>query len=135
MSCLALTLIVFPALPDTLLVRAPAPPTRTDHLGFPRDDCRGGPRPCPLVTCPYNNYLDVDRWGNLKLSHPGRSPEEVPPGESCALDVADQGPHTLEEVADILGLTRERVRQIEGIALRKIHFALAKEDPDLFDKE
>lgn len=124
-----------PDLPETLESRAPAPPVRTDQLGFPRSECAGGPRPCPLVTCPYNNYLDVDRWGNLKLSHPDRSPEEVPPDESCALDVADRGPHTLDEVATVLGLTRERVRQIEGIALRKIHFALAKEDPDLFEKE
>lgn len=39
---------------------------------------------------------------------------------SCVLDVAALGGLTLEEVGDILGVTRERVRQIEHIALRKL---------------
>lgn len=40
---------------------------------------------------------------------------------SCTLDVADQGEHTLEEIAEIMGgLSRERIRQIEETALRKL---------------
>jgi len=39
---------------------------------------------------------------------------------SCVLDVAALGGLTLEEVGDVLGVTRERVRQIEHIALRKL---------------
>jgi len=39
---------------------------------------------------------------------------------SCVLDVADTGEKTLEEVGTILGLTRERVRQIEAIACSKL---------------
>lgn len=38
---------------------------------------------------------------------------------TCALDVADQGGITLEEIGDLIGLTRERVRQIEDGALRR----------------
>jgi len=38
---------------------------------------------------------------------------------SCVLDVADEGA-TLDEVGDIFGVSRERVRQIEEIALRKL---------------
>lgn len=35
------------------------------------------------------------------------------PLASCVLDVADRGGATLEEVADIIGVSRERIRQIE----------------------
>lgn len=34
--------------------------------------------------------------------------------------------HTLQETADMLGISRERVRQIENIALEKIRKALAE---------
>lgn len=40
---------------------------------------------------------------------------------SCTLDVAEEGEHTLEEVAEIIGgISRERVRQIEEVALHKL---------------
>lgn len=42
---------------------------------------------------------------------------------TCALDVADAGQHTLAEIGEVLGITRERVRQIEHIALDKLRRA------------
>ena len=39
---------------------------------------------------------------------------------SCALDVAAEGGVTLERVGKILGITRERVRQIERNALARM---------------
>lgn len=35
-----------------------------------------------------------------------------------------RGNYTLEEIADMMGLTRERVRQIEAMGLRKLRRAL-----------
>jgi DNA-directed RNA polymerase sigma subunit (sigma70/sigma32) len=35
------------------------------------------------------------------------------------LDVADEGGTSLEEVGELLGLTRERIQQLEFVALRK----------------
>jgi len=76
-------------------------------------------RPCPYVGCEYNLYLDVvGKNGSLKLNFPKLEPDELE--ETCALDVADRGGTTLEEVGNLIGTTRERARQIEDIAVRKI---------------
>ena len=40
--------------------------------------------------------------------------------DTCALDVADRGGITLEEVGEILNLTRERIRQVEVRGLEKL---------------
>ena len=39
---------------------------------------------------------------------------------TCTLDVAADGPHTLDQVGKILNVTRERVRQIEESALNNM---------------
>ncbi len=46
--------------------------------------------------------------------------------ETCALDVADTGEHTLEEVGDLMNLTRERTRQVADSTERRMRFALAR---------
>jgi hypothetical protein len=108
-----------------------------------RADCIDGPRPCPFVGCRYHLAIDVHpSRGSIKTNFPRdsaeglreraaardvplddivvdmllRSLEEMP--ETCCLDVADRGAHTLEEVGAMMNLTRERVRQIEEIAMR-----------------
>ena len=37
-------------------------------------------------------------------------------------------PHTLEEIGEMMGLSRERIRQIQASAMRKLHDLRALED-------
>lgn len=56
--------------------------------------------------------------------------------ETCALDVADRGGITLEDVGILLNLTRERIRQVEKSGLDKLRNVLgsdeAFDDADVF---
>jgi hypothetical protein len=83
-----------------------------------RGECAGGERPCPFVSCKYNLFLDVTDSEGLKFNFPNLEPDEVPPEKSCALDIADQGGATLEDVAVTMNVTRERVRQVEEKAIQ-----------------
>ena len=84
-----------------------------------RADCIGGDRPCPFVSCKHHLYLDVSaRTGAIKLNFPDLEVWEMT--ETCALDVADRGGTTLEEVGAIMNLTRERIRQVEVKGLAKL---------------
>jgi hypothetical protein len=84
-----------------------------------REECAGGPRPCPYVSCKHHLYIDVSpRTGAIKLNFPDIEVWDM--GESCALDVADRGGTTLEDVGAIMNLTRERIRQVEVKALAKL---------------
>lgn len=83
-----------------------------------RNECADGHRPCPFVGCRYHLFLDVTGSGSVKLNFPSLSPEDLP--QSCALDVADQHPLTLDMVGAVMNLTRERVRQIEAIGFREL---------------
>lgn len=76
-----------------------------------RSECVDGPRPCPWVSCRYNLYLDIRADGVLRINFPDRDPEEM--AFSCALDLAADGPRTLDQVAGLMGMSRERARQIE----------------------
>jgi hypothetical protein len=84
-----------------------------------RSACVGGARPCPYVSCKHHLYVDVSpRTGAIKLNFPDLEVWEM--GDSCALDVADRGGTTLEDVGAIMNLTRERIRQVEVKALAKL---------------
>ncbi len=84
-----------------------------------RAECVEGPRPCPYVSCKHHLYIDVSaRTGAIKLNFPDLEVWDL--GESCALDVADRGGTTLEDVGAIMNLTRERIRQVEVKALAKL---------------
>lgn len=95
------------------------PPSEDEERPKSRAACAEGLRPCPYVSCKHHLYLDVsDRTGAIKLNFPDIEVEDMK--ESCALDVADRGGTTLEEVGAIMNLTRERIRQVEVKALAKL---------------
>lgn len=87
-----------------------------------RADCVQGSnaeRPCPFVSCKHHLYLDVNpRNGAIKVNFPDIEVWDMP--ETCALDIADRGGVTLDEVGEIMNLTRERVRQLETRGLAKL---------------
>jgi hypothetical protein len=84
-----------------------------------RSECKDMERPCPFVSCKYHLYIDVHPMrGSIKLNFPDVEVWEMT--ETCALDVADRGGITLEEVGEIMNLTRERVRQVETAGLGKL---------------
>jgi hypothetical protein len=84
-----------------------------------RAECQSMPRPCPYVSCSHHLYLDVNPVsGAIKLNFPHLEVWEMQ--ETCALDVADRGGITLEEVGEILNLTRERIRQVEVRGLTRM---------------
>jgi hypothetical protein len=85
-----------------------------------RAACEYAVRPCPWVGCKLNLYLDVNSFGGLKLNWPDVDPMDIDPAASCALDIANGGATSLVSVGRLLNLTRERVRQLEDIALAKL---------------
>jgi len=84
-----------------------------------REECRGELRPCPWVACKHHLYLDINpETGSIKINFPDLEPWELK--HTCALDVAERGGITLEEVGEIMNLTRERIRQVEVRGLLKL---------------
>jgi hypothetical protein len=78
--------------------------------------CRRLPGLCPHTVCRFN--LTSERRDNR-----GAKPAEMHlpvVRESCALEAAELGGMTLEEIASRLSLTPERVRQIQLGALAKV---------------
>jgi hypothetical protein len=93
-----------------------------------RGQCKEDVRPCPYVSCKHHLYLDVNpETGSIKLNFPDLEVWEM--AETCSLDVADRGGITLEEVGEILNLTRERIRQVEVRGLLKLKMVGPGEEP------
>jgi len=100
------------------------PPDDEGHPNAPRTraDCVDSMRPCPWVSCRHHCALYVTSKGGLHIAWPMLQIGEVP--YTCSLDAADDGPLTLEEVGNILNVSRERVRQIEEGGLLKMRDGL-----------
>jgi hypothetical protein len=78
--------------------------------------CRRLPGPCPYAICRFNLTAEMRDTRGAKPAH-ATAPILR---EACVLEAAEHGGMTLEEIASRFALTRERVRQIELSALRKL---------------
>lgn len=92
------------------------PPVEGEERPATREDCLAAgvnaERPCPWVACKHHLYLDINpNTGTIKLNFPDLEPWELK--HTCALDVAELGGITLDEIGLVTNLTRERIRQIE----------------------
>lgn len=85
------------------------------HRPETRADCKDGPRPCPFVSCRWHLFLDVKRNGGLLLNFPDLEPHEL--RETCTLDVAERGGKKHITIGRAMNLVRERIRQIEDLAI------------------
>ncbi|MCP4445259.1 MAG: DNA-binding protein [Myxococcales bacterium] len=84
-----------------------------------RAECAGEAGPCPWVACKHHLYLDVNpETGSIKINFPDLEPWELK--HTCALEIADRNGITLEDVGEIMNLTRERIRQVEVRGLAKL---------------
>ena len=81
-------------------------------------------RPCPWAGCRHHLALDVTPAGSLLVYRPDADVAEI--AESCSLDVADRGGLSLEDIGEMMNVTRERIRQIEAKAMKRFG-AMSKE--------
>jgi hypothetical protein len=97
--------------------------------GHSRDEAIRRSRPCVFVACKHSLYLDVsESTGSIKLNRPDVEPGDVDPDVSCAMDIADRGGITLEEVGAAMSLTRERIRQYETRSLERLRPLMPDEE-------
>ena len=94
-----------------------------------RSECPEGP--CPWVRCRHHMAVDVGHDGSLAVLRPGPWPKadlidsaatEVASGryETCSLRAAEDGPRGVEEIAAVIGMSRQQVAKDEQSALRKL---------------
>jgi hypothetical protein len=83
-----------------------------------RGECKGHVGPCGFASCYWHLKYDITDSGSLKDNFPGIEIDQME--HTCALDVADRGGATLQEVGRVLNITRERVRQLETRAFPRL---------------
>jgi hypothetical protein len=100
--------------------------THDDMRPESRAECISAQRPCPWMSCRFHLGLEMSPVGGLRYHDPERLDEMA---DTCALDVADRGAITLDEVGTLTGVTRERIRQVESYALYQIKSAPGRLGP------
>lgn len=104
-----------------------AEPFDDEPIDRPRTrlECATGPRPCPYVACRHHLYVDVGAsQRSLKMNFPELEPDELV--ETCSLDLADRGDQSLEQVSELMNMTRQGVSVIEMRALVKVERLLRR---------
>lgn len=96
-----------------------------------RGACRKLQGPCPHTVCRFN--LTSERRDS-RGARPAQTHLPVV-RETCALEAAEYGGMTLEDIALRLSLTRERVRQIELGALKKLWARLGGDELNREERE
>jgi len=75
-------------------------------------------RPCPHVRCRHHLYLDVSAGGSIKFNFPGLEVWELK--ETCSIDVADRGELSLEDIAELMGMSKGAAEKVFSRVLLKI---------------
>jgi hypothetical protein len=110
--------LLFPEQPGVDYER---PKTRGDCARLRGTDERGNLLPCGFVSCRHHLLLDVSPdTGAIKINHVLGLDDIFTMKDTCSLDVAERGPHTLEQVGEQMSWTRERQRQVELLTMAKI---------------
>lgn len=87
----------------------------------------------PIARLAGRHDISPETARNIARGKSHRKPRRADsPTESCTLDVADRGDHTLEEVGLAMGLTGAAVRLIEESAMRKLRHAFSNVDVDSY---
>ena len=80
-----------------------------------RLQCINNFRPCPWVRCKFHLVFEAFTFPQ-KATDDKIVDKLLTLKESCVQDVADKGEQTLHQIGKILGTSRERIRQIEGLS-------------------
>jgi len=102
------------------------------NLPLTRADCENSERPCPYISCRAHTLIELLPGSMVMVNYP--APYKIHSqdldkldldvldrmGETCSLDVANRGEHTLEQVGEILRFSRQRGEQIEKTAREKL---------------
>lgn len=126
-------------------------------LPWPRHECYDAPMPCPVVSCRFNTYLEVDpRNGEIYFNHwlIGDNGQEIRPLEpeeltvpNCALHIADRsvdlpfkymqdGNLSYQWIGEVqFGVSKQCIQQVEERALAKVKKVLLsiRNNKDLAD--
>lgn len=99
-------------------------PKKTHTRPKTRGDCADGIRPCPYVGCRYHLAISITHTGNIILNFPDIEVWEME--DTCALDIADRGPSSIELVGAYVNVTRQRAQNLCDDVRARLQVALAE---------